>query len=47
MWSVLITNDLRDVLLDTLSIVQTRKHELEEILEDLEETLENQEMVED
>ena len=47
MWSVLITNDLRDVLLDTLSIVQTRKHELEEILEDLEETLENQEMAED
>jgi hypothetical protein len=43
MWSVLITNDLRDVLLDTLSIVQARKHELEEILEDIEETLEKQE----
>lgn len=43
MWSVLITNDLRDVLLDTLSIVQERKHELEDILEELEETLENQE----
>jgi|BarGraIncu00222A_1022003.scaffolds.fasta_scaffold234457_1 hypothetical protein len=47
MWSVLITNDLRDVLLDTLSIVQDRKHELEEILEDIEETLENQELSED
>jgi hypothetical protein len=47
MWSVLITNDLRDVLLDTLSIVQERKHELEEILEELEETLENQEVSED
>jgi hypothetical protein len=46
MWSVLITNDLRDVLLDTLSIVQARKHELEEILEELEETLENQESME-
>jgi len=43
MWSVLITNDLRDVLLDTLSIVQARKHELEEILEEIEETLEEQE----
>ena len=43
MWSVLITNDLRDVLLDTLSIVQERKHELEEILEEIEETLEAQE----
>ena len=43
MWSVLITNDLRDVLLDTLSIVQARKHELEEILEEIEETLEKQE----
>ncbi len=47
MWSVLITNDLRDVLLDTLSIVQERKHELEEILEDIEETLEAQEESED
>ena len=47
MWSVLITNDLRDVLLDTLSIVQERKHELEEILEEIEETLENQEISED
>ena len=47
MWSVLITNDLRDVLLDTLSIVQERKHELEEILEEIEETLENQESLED
>jgi hypothetical protein len=47
MWSVLITNDLRDVLLDTLSIVQERKHELEEILEELEETLEDQEVSED
>ena len=44
MWSVLITNDLRDVLLDTLAIVQERKHELEEILEEIEETLENQEL---
>ena len=43
MWSVLITNDLRDVLLDTLAIVQQRKHELEEILEELDETLESQE----
>jgi len=43
MWSVLITNDLRDVLLDTLSIVQARKHELEDILEEIEETLEKQE----
>ncbi len=42
MWSVLITNDLRDVLLDTLAIVQQRKHELEEILEELDETIENQ-----
>ncbi len=47
MWSVLITNDLRDVLLDTISIVQERKHELEEILEELEETLEDQEVNED
>jgi hypothetical protein len=47
MWSVLITNDLRDVLLDTLSIVQERKHELEEILEELEETLEDHEVTED
>ena len=47
MWSVLITNDLRDVLLDTLAIVQERKHELEEILEEIEETLENQELSED
>jgi CRISPR/Cas system-associated exonuclease Cas4 (RecB family) len=47
MWSVLITNDLRDVLLDTLSIVQERKHELEEILEEIEETLENQELSEE
>ena len=46
MWSVLITNDLRDVLLDTLAIVQARKHELEEILEEIEETLENQESME-
>jgi len=45
MWSVLITNDLRDVLLDTLSIVQARKHELEDILEELEETLEKQEEI--
>lgn len=45
MWSVLITNDLRDVLLDTLAIVQERKHELEDILDELEETLENQEEV--
>ncbi len=43
MWSVLITNDLRDVLLDTLSIVQARKHELEDILEEIEDTLEKQE----
>jgi hypothetical protein len=47
MWSVLITNDLRDVLLDTLSIVQERKHELEEILEELDETLEKQEDLKD
>lgn len=45
MWSVLITNDLRDVLLDTLSIVQARKHELEDILEEIEETLEKQEEI--
>lgn len=39
MWSVIITNELRDVLLDTLCIVQEQKHELEEILEELEETV--------
>ncbi|HML06135.1 MAG TPA: hypothetical protein VK426_10205 [Methanobacterium sp.] len=39
MWSVVITNELRDVLLDTLCIVQEQKHELEEILEELEETV--------
>ncbi len=39
MWSVVITNELRDVLLDTLSVVQGQKHELEEIMEELEETL--------
>ena len=39
MWSVVITNELRDVLLDTLCIVQDQKHELEDILEELEETV--------
>lgn len=39
MWSVVITNELRDVLLDTLCIVQEQKHELEDILEELEETV--------
>lgn len=39
MWSVVITNELRDVLLDTLCIVQEQKHELEEILEKLEATV--------
>lgn len=39
MWSVVITNELRDVLLDTLCIVQDQKHELEDVLEELEETV--------
>jgi hypothetical protein len=41
MWSVIITNELRDVLLDTLCIVQDQKHELEEIMIELEETIDN------
>ena len=32
MWSVIITNELRDILLDTLSVVQEQKHELEDIM---------------
>ena len=39
-WGVLIANELRDVLLDTLCVIQVRKHELEEILEELEKSLE-------
>jgi hypothetical protein len=41
MWGVVITNELRDVLLDTLCIVQDQKHELEEIMIELEETINN------
>ena len=40
MWGVVIANELRDVLIDTLCIVQENKHELQEILEELEEKLE-------
>jgi hypothetical protein len=39
MWGVVITNELRDVLLDTLCVVQDAKHELQDILDEL-ETLE-------
>ena len=39
MWSVVITNELRDVLLDTLCIIQEQKHELEDVLNELEETV--------
>jgi hypothetical protein len=41
MWSVVVTNELRDVLLDTLCVVQDQKHELEEIMIELEETINN------
>jgi hypothetical protein len=41
MWSVVITNELRDVLLDTLCVIQEQKHELEEVMEELEETVDN------
>jgi hypothetical protein len=40
MWGVLIANELRDVLLDTLCVVQDSKHELHDILDELEDTLE-------
>lgn len=41
MWSVVVANELRDVLLDTLCVVQDQKHELEEIMIELEETIDN------
>ena len=41
MWSVVVANELRDVLLDTLCVVQDQKHELEEIMIELEETINN------
>jgi len=40
MWGVVIANQLRDVLIGALCIVQESKFELEEVLEELEETLE-------
>lgn len=39
MWSVIITNELRDVLLDTMCVVQDQKHELQQVMEELEDTL--------
>jgi hypothetical protein len=36
---VVITDELRDVLVDTLCIIQDRKHELEDILEELKDSL--------
>jgi hypothetical protein len=40
MWGGVIAIGLQDVLIDALCIVQERKHELREVLEKLEETLE-------
>jgi len=40
MWGVVIANELRDVLLDSLCVVQEAKHELHDILDELEENLE-------
>ena len=40
-WGVVITNELRDVLLDTLCVIQEQKHELEEVMEELEETVDS------
>ena len=40
MWGAVIANELRDVLLDTICIVQDCKHELQDVLEELEEILE-------
>lgn len=40
MWAVVIANELRDVLLDSLCVVQDVKHELHDVLDELKETLE-------
>jgi hypothetical protein len=40
MWGGVIVLELQDVLLDALCVVQERKHEIEEVLIELEETLE-------
>jgi hypothetical protein len=39
MWGVFITDELRDVLLDTICVLQDQKHELEVIMEELEESI--------
>lgn len=45
-WGVVIAKKLRDVLLDSLCIVQSSKPVLEDIIEELEETLEIEEIEE-
>jgi Ca2+-binding EF-hand superfamily protein len=39
MWGVVITNELRDVLIDSLCVVQESKDELEDVLDELEDSL--------
>ena len=39
MWSVSLTDDLGNILLDTLCILQDQKHELGEIILELVETI--------
>jgi hypothetical protein len=46
-WGVVVTKELRDVLLNSLCIVQSNKPVLEDIMEGLEETLEIEEILEE
>jgi len=39
MWGVVITNELRDVLVNSLCVIQKNKDELEDIIDELSETL--------
>ena len=39
MWGVVITNEIRDVLVNSLCIVQKNKDELEDIIDELEDSL--------
>ena len=39
MWGVVITNELRDVLVNSLCVIQKNKDELEDIIDELTETL--------
>lgn len=46
-WGVVVTKELRDVLIDSLCIVQSSKPELDDIMEGLEETLEIEEILDE